>query len=251
MRSASIAEWIVGRFTSKKRATSVVGDLVELQPQKGLLWFWASLIGVVVSLSWRAGLRLIASFLVYGAAILVLETVGMSHLPRDSQHWPPSIRLMLALDASFTIGARLWMILMYTGIRYGLQDEVTRLALAWASLATVAIVFWQKPMLLLICLAAGIWMASVSISKIRYSKATLVLMGTLATGWVGDRLMEYPSRFGFRHLLGHSRQNLYLPLIGTGVSLIVFWITVMACSRLHHKLLGDKPLDKEAEEGVA
>jgi hypothetical protein len=249
MRSASIAEWLVGRFTSKERAASVVGDLVELQSQKGLLWFWASLIGVVVSLSWRAGLRFIASFLVYGAALLILEMVGMSHLPRDSQHWPPSIRLMLTLDVSFTIGARLWMILMYTGIRYGLQDKVTRLALAWASLATVAIVFWQKPMLLLICLAAGIWMASVSISRTRYRKATLVLLGTVATGWVGDRLMGYVSMFGIHLLLRAGHKNIF-PVIAC-VSLIVFWITVMTCSGLHHKLLGDKPLNKRIEEGVA
>jgi hypothetical protein len=246
MRSASAAEWIVGRFTTKNRAASVVGDLVELQPQKELLWFWVSLIGVVVSVSWRAGIRLIAALFVYGVAFLVLAIVSCS--PKDLQHWPPNLWFLWALSTS--IGAVLWMTLTYAGIRYGLRDKVTQLALVWASLVTVAISFWREPMILFLCLAVSIGMASVSISKIRYRKATWVLLGTVVTGYAGNRLMGYLSMFGLRLLL-HSGHKIHFLLLGVVVSFIVTWITVMACSHMHHWLLRDKPFDEKVEEGMA
>src|SRR3981081_2060490 len=61
MHSSSIAEWIVARFTDKQRAVSMVADLVELEPQKGPLWFWLSLIRVVISLAWRRSLAFIVA----------------------------------------------------------------------------------------------------------------------------------------------------------------------------------------------
>ncbi len=62
MHSASIAEWIVGRFTSGKRAASIVGDLLELESQNGALWFWLSLARVVLALAWRWPLAFVAAF---------------------------------------------------------------------------------------------------------------------------------------------------------------------------------------------
>jgi hypothetical protein len=61
MHSSSIAEWIVARFTDKQRAASMVGDLVELEPQKGPPWFWFSLVRVVISLAWRRCLAFIVA----------------------------------------------------------------------------------------------------------------------------------------------------------------------------------------------
>ena len=56
MRSASFAEWIIARFTTKARASSIIGDLLEAVPEKGNLWFWLSVAGVFFSLTWRPAL---------------------------------------------------------------------------------------------------------------------------------------------------------------------------------------------------
>ncbi len=40
MRSASIADWLLRRVASKEQAASIVGDLVEISPRKGIVWFW-------------------------------------------------------------------------------------------------------------------------------------------------------------------------------------------------------------------
>jgi hypothetical protein len=87
MHSASIAEWIVARFTSEKRAASIVGDLLELKPQKGPLWFWISLARVIVALGWRRPLASIAAFYAaswaFGGFQMAIWGIHAQHRPPD------------------------------------------------------------------------------------------------------------------------------------------------------------------------
>ena len=89
MRNVAFAQWIVSRFTSKKRAAAIVGDLLELATQKGRLWFWFSLAGVVVSLAWRRPLAFAAALCVYFAAFSASFWVTYRHhrFAIPDQHW--------------------------------------------------------------------------------------------------------------------------------------------------------------------
>lgn len=175
MPSASIAEWIVGRFTSKKRATSVVGDLVELQPQKGLLWFWASLARIVVSLSWRRILGFVAAYFFVAACYLRGWGFGGKYGPdRPPEHlWRPTIALLSLFGTLWTplisvlsfVGIFLWMTLIYAAIRYGTQDRVTQLSLASTGLITAVVFYWWQPVILYVCLCLSLCVAAVSILK--------------------------------------------------------------------------------------
>src|SRR5277367_6796139 len=63
MRGDSFVEWLLTHFTDKARAASIVGDLREASVQKGSMWFWWSVIGVMSSVGWRpAGGFLLAAF---------------------------------------------------------------------------------------------------------------------------------------------------------------------------------------------
>jgi hypothetical protein len=53
MRSIHIAEWILGVVTSRDRAASTVGDLVEQAAARGVLWFWSGILRTAASLLWR------------------------------------------------------------------------------------------------------------------------------------------------------------------------------------------------------
>lgn len=270
MRSASIAEWVVGRFTSKKRATSVVGDLVELEPQKGLLWFWASMAGVVLSLSWRSILGLVAAYYVRGWAFgrLGLAYFGKYGPDRPPEHlWRPTIALLSLFGTLWTpvialltfFGSLLWMALVYVAIRYGLQDRVTRLALAWTGLITTVVFYWWQPVILYVCLALSICVAAISILKTEYRKAALILLVTVATGFGSFVLATYWSMryarmvnfvsgpMGKMEWQDHASVRWMLVIM----SFIVTWIATTACSRMHYWLLRDKPVDEEAEEGMA
>jgi hypothetical protein len=81
MHSAVIAEWIVGRFTAKKRAASIVGDLLELEPQNGRWWFWLSLARIVTSLAWRPSVAFLAALCAYPTALSGTFLMAMLRRP--------------------------------------------------------------------------------------------------------------------------------------------------------------------------
>lgn len=52
MRSARVAQWILGLFLEPDRATAYTGDLVEEAAEFGSLWFWSSVVRLVVMRFW-------------------------------------------------------------------------------------------------------------------------------------------------------------------------------------------------------
>jgi hypothetical protein len=52
MRKIHIAEWILGLVTSRDRAATMVGDLVE-EGARGVAWFWSRILRIAVSFLWR------------------------------------------------------------------------------------------------------------------------------------------------------------------------------------------------------
>jgi hypothetical protein len=53
MRSIHIAEGILALVTSRDRAASTVGDLVEEATARGVFWFWSGVLRTAASLLWR------------------------------------------------------------------------------------------------------------------------------------------------------------------------------------------------------
>jgi hypothetical protein len=98
MHSSSIAEWIVAHFTDKQRAASIVGDLLELEPHKGPLWFWLSLVRVVISLAWRKSLAFIvapyAGLWILGKLTAALQDAYMRHAPPGTWGVPGNLHLL-------------------------------------------------------------------------------------------------------------------------------------------------------------
>jgi hypothetical protein len=187
MPSASIAEWIVARFTSEKRATSIVGDLLELKPEKGPLWFWLAASGVVLALVWRRPLAFIAAFYAGAWAIggFQMTTVGI-----HAQHRPPECSWMpvfMVLSAAATI---LLFLLVYAAIRYGFRDQVTQLALALTGLATTVIYYRWQPAVLVACIVLSISSVVASILSGERRRAALVLL-VVVVGFGGGLLAMY------------------------------------------------------------
>ena len=53
MHSIHIAEWILSLVTSRDRAASTVGDLMEQAADRGIVWFWSGILRTAASLLWR------------------------------------------------------------------------------------------------------------------------------------------------------------------------------------------------------
>jgi len=250
MHSASMAEWIVARFTSEKRAASIVGDLLELQPHKGPLWFWLSVSGVVLALVWRRPLAFIAAIYAGGWAFggfqMAITGVHAQHRPPEYP-WMP---VFMVLSAAATI---LLTLLVYAAIRYGFRDRVAQLALALTALAAAVIYFWWLPTILAGCIALSICVMVTSILSSERRRAALVVLLVVVVGFGGGLLAIYlatqyqhfiiPGQAGDREMREH-------PSVGwmSFCSLLMAaWMITTACSRMHNWLMGNQSIDADIQ----
>jgi hypothetical protein len=251
MHSSSIAEWIVARFTDEQRAVSMVGDLVELEPQKGPLWFWLSLIRVVISLAWRRSLAFIvapyAGLWMLGKLAAALQNSYLRHAPPGTWGVPGNLQLLPI------VGAFLWILLPYTAIRYGVRDRLTQLVLALVGMITAVVYGWGQPIALAVCIALGVCVLAASAIGREYRRAVMVLLVAWLTGfgsWMLAMFLAYEYR---RHVypgssLGELREHPSIGWVSLGLLMITGWMITTACSRMHHWLMRDKQLDFSASQ---
>lgn len=176
MRSASIAEWILARFTSRSRAASTVGDLLEASHHKGIVWFWLAIAAILLSFVWRRSLAL-------GAALCLgffsLDALQNFIYGIDAAHRPP-YEWMGLFGPLCVIGVLLSFGMPYTAIRYGLGDPFSRQILTFWGLASILILYWWIPLVpaacAMLCISSLVYSA-MSASRRRASVAFVVALG--------------------------------------------------------------------------
>jgi hypothetical protein len=250
MHSASFAEWIIARFTSAKRAASIVGDLLELIPQKGPLWFWLSTARVVLSLAWRRPLAFVAASLVGGGVFAGLQATDvMGFYPLLSGQYP-------WMNLFWLLSSIIFFVLAYAAIRYGLRDRLAQLALAMTVLIEAVIRYQyhgRQPALLVACitLAACVVLASLVDSERR--RAMLVLLGVEAIGMIGGLLPAHLFNLYINFIdpmprEGRETQHPSVAWMYLCMFFMTGWIMATACSRMHNWLMRKKPLDLETAD---
>lgn len=249
MHSAAFAEWIVARFTNRKHAASIVGDLLELKPQKGNWWFWLAVAGVVFALSWRQSLAFVACFYAGGWVFsgFQMAAYGMHAQHRPPMPWEPVVNV---LSGTATV---LWIVGVYSAIRYSLRDRATQLALAFASILSAFIFYWWQPLILVACIAVAFCLAGALMRNQGSREAVFILFVTSITGfaaffsmlYVNMRYQHfiYPGLVGDRELSKHPS----IALIDCCLILMIYFIIVSTYSRMHRRMISRLPTDLEIE----
>lgn len=249
MRTASTAEWILCRVTTQQRAASIVGDLVELESRKGLLWFWLSVAGVAFSLIWRPLLAFIAAL--YSGAWtfsgFVMAIVGV-----NAQHRPPEYPWMPVFNVLIFIGSTLWAVSFYAAIRYGFRDRATQMAFVWAGLVTTVIYFWWQPVVLGLCIAAVVLVAVLSLFDTSYGKSSLLVLAFAAFGATARFLAIFPA-MAYQHILyrgpwGDREYREHPSLIWAMfcMQILSLWLATTAWSRTLDRRKPNESFDTEA-----
>jgi len=231
MRSVSIAEWIVSRFTSAARAASLVGDLEELRPQKGGLWFWASLGGFLFQLCWR---RFAALVVASCLGVQVLE-VAPFILRRVSHYQHRDARQIVYL-AVFAVSAFLGMMFLYSLIRYGFRDRATQLAFLWAAVFSAIAVSWDYPVILFFCIALSVGLSFLSIASIEDRRQTLALAVVIVTAFVSIALASF------------AIQHRSSPWLSFTTAFFCAWLPTEIWSRLHDDRAASSEKDEDTED---
>ncbi|HEV2175313.1 MAG TPA: hypothetical protein VGR71_17190 [Nitrospira sp.] len=184
MHDVEWAEWVIARFTDTDRAASIVGDLLESQLQRGVLWFWLSFVGIVLSLNRQ---RLAAFF----AACVCLRFLRGLPMPvfaplvgRPPADQPPEIWQSFFVVLGW-VGMLLWVVTPYGLLRYGVRDRLAQLALAFCVPITASIYGWRVPA----CVATSSVLVLIifisSLTHARWRKPLLVVVAALIVGYGG------------------------------------------------------------------
>jgi hypothetical protein len=152
MRSASLAEWIIARFTTKDRAACIIGDLLEAVPEKGKLWFWVSVAGVFFSLTWRHALALAGAFYLFSYPRVSGHALMLSASEMEIEIVVRQTLKTLFYAYLFSLGFQLRLGVFYMAIRYGLKDMFVRYILAaWVLVAILNRYFYKSPQIVIAC----------------------------------------------------------------------------------------------------
>jgi hypothetical protein len=244
MRSASFAEWIIARFTTRARAVAIIGDLLEAVPEKGKFWFWLSTAHVVVSLTWRHALALAFAFYLFKyrptASLRVeLSVWDPEHVPVYS---PPTLKMLFYMHLSST-GWFLRLGASYMAIRYGLKDLFVRHTLAAWVLVTVLSRYGHKsPQIEIACIAlAGCGMVYSALSAER-RKGLLALVCVIAVLFAWYKFSGPVVVLMFRVLSVVAPSQIMLALV-----LLGFLIQTLAFARVHRLFFENNSRSSENE----
>jgi len=227
----------------------MVGDLVEIERQKGKLWFWLSVAGVALSLFWRRPIAFVVAFF---AAAWMFGRFEMAIIGMNAQHRPPEF-WMPVFNILWFVGSILWAVSLYAAIRYGLQERSAQLALGFAGLVTAVIYLWWLPAVLAACIAAALVIASASILKRKLRKESLVVLVAVSINYVA----LYPTMFlvgVYRHFLHPGpwggqdyREHPSVGWLGSCMIVLSLWATTTAWSRMRGWQMRSQSLESRSE----
>ena len=244
MRSALWAEWIIARLTDRRRAASIVGDLLETSGQKGFLGFWLSVTRVVLSFIWRPTTAFIAAccFGLIGRRIMILALVHAHAFAwlRAISGGDPSAPLF----AVVWFGNVLWMAASYVAIRYGLRDKVAQFALGFCGLVTVVMYYRPIVGVAVSCLLLTLIIVVGSVRSAQHSRSLAALTAAVVVGFGGGLLLMYSRNALIEYWqLGHHAPVLATFSISVWISAV--WITTTACARIHDRLVRDDSMSEQ------
>ena len=244
MHSSTIAEWILGRFTSETRATSIVGDLLELEPQNGVVWFWLSILRIVFALAWKRPVAFIAAFYAGFWPYIGLPMVHVGVLARHqpTKFWTTLVLLRL-------VGTLPWILSIYTTVLYGLRDRLTQIALVSAVCISTVFYFWWQPVILAASALSSLLSVMASILNSERRRAGFVFLVAVIIGDIVGPLsvflaMQYASFIYFGPMSdGGMRDRPSATWVFFAALVITAWTSTSICSYLHRRLLESKTPD--------
>jgi hypothetical protein len=237
MHRRPLAERLLSLAVGAPRASALYGDLEELAPAHGHLWFWISYIRAIVTLGWRTpvafAISLISMKYIFGTVIPWLVDHITHHLSDPGLFGQENLRTSLVLwNLSMAIAYSLCFVLPFIAVRFGLRNRLTQLACALFLLAVPVYSFtpWVRDLaailtilVIFVALALPLWRAPLAILA-----ATILTTAFLQSAFTHALVSVY-------------RKNYFLIPLSTRAACdnIAFAMTIIVCMVLHRRLPGE------------
>jgi hypothetical protein len=226
--SFAVVEHVLRLLTSKERATSIIGDLVEVAPQKGTGWVWLSISKILLFLAWRPVLGVIfglyAGGWVFGSFQAQFFGVYAPH--RLPHSWIDAFGVITGATTGLIV------VLPYAVLRYGVRDRLTVFAASWAGFLTLFLCEWWRPAVVAVCIALALGFVVLSISKRGWLRPLISLL-VIVAAWIGswfaimslDALLRYvihPGPWGSIEVSTYRMETWFIGLLvlGAGCTIV-------------------------------
>lgn len=176
MRNLVVAEWLLARNTTKARAASIIGDLIEDGHGRGGIGFWWSLCTILCSFVWRRAI----AFAV--AVIFGLTSFDFLHNLVYIVHaaYVPSNEWRTLLDFACLASILLSFGMAYTVARFGVKHVFAQQVIALWGIASILSVYWWKPIVVAAVTVLGTCFLLLSLFSARRRRALKASIVALA-----------------------------------------------------------------------
>jgi hypothetical protein len=228
----------------------MVGDLLEIEKEKGKLWFWLSVTGVALSLLWRRPLAFVAALY---AGSWTLSWFEMATIGVNTLHRPPEYPWMPVFNVLILVGSTLCGVSLYAVIRYGVQERISQIAIVWTALVASVIYFWWQPIVLTLFIGAALCLVVASMWTSKRRMESMVVLVAVAIGCAARFLFMIPAalyqRFLYRGPWGDKevREHPSFSWMTFCMIILSFWVATWAWSRMRGWLMRNQSLESRSE----
>jgi hypothetical protein len=226
MHKARLAQWLLARVSTKQRASEIIGDILE-QHNRSATAFWFTVMRIVVALSWRWMLGLVAAFFSWLIALALYRffVASKHHAPLHFEAWMAWSNWLLI--ASFC----LWTLTALTSFRYGIRDSLTRISVALSLILTISACFAWLPFATYFI--AGVLTVSLSFLLLHHSLRQACFCILCASGAL---VLMFFFLAGAMNLIVSNRST-YHDLAGIPIWVVSICAEAWILARIRHHLL--------------
>lgn len=197
MDSTKIAEKLLVLLCNRKRASEIVGDMLEARNGRIGATFWCSILRVALMLGWRWLVSIVAAFAVLLANFYVFGHVFQGFRgPHDEARM---LSIMCLFPCAFS-----WCITTVAVLRYGLSERLLRICLLSSIVLTVVMYIPEFFVPRIALLLAGALLLSAIAWRQEWRRTVLEYAGALVLGYVVFTALRFAD---YQLLLRHITSN--------------------------------------------
>jgi len=198
MDRATAAEWILARVVEQNRASEIIGDLLETRPEQGSVRFWFSVLGLLISFTWRPVIGLALAylaalfFLLFPLSHPLMELNQQRHLVQfGSPEYFTKVHWIFFIDRLGNMTILFWIVAAFALVRFGIRDVSTQMSMGLASLGTAFCLYLWIPAARPALLVVSVLLTAIALIDERRRQSLGIVLGSVAIAWMVGHLCPF------------------------------------------------------------
>jgi hypothetical protein len=224
MDRATAAEWMLARVVEQSRASEIMGDLLETRPEQGSLRFWLSVLGLLISFTWRPVVGLV---LAYFAALFFL-LFPLAHSLADlnqqrlllqfgSAEYLSKVHWIFFISGFGNMTILFWIVAAFALVRFGIRNISTQMSMGLALVGTAFCLYLWIPAARPALLAISVLVLTIALIDEKRRQSLAIVLASVAIAWMAGHLCPFWPSHRAANALIFGMLGIFLPIIEVAV----------------------------------